>query len=73
MSIGIYDFPACAFSADGSFLFFTSNKDIIVFEVRTGHKVFTILGSSDKPIRSMAKRGDLIATVSFDKSLYVLK
>jgi len=74
MSVGIYDFPAINFSTDGSFLLVTSDKEIIVFEVKTCHKVFALAGSRSKPIRSLSRHpyDDRIATVSFDKTLSVL-
>jgi WD40 repeat protein len=72
MSIGIYDFPAISFSEDGSFLLVTSGEEIIVFEIKTCHKVFAIPGSSNKPIRAISANGDILATVSFDGSMYII-
>jgi len=74
MSIGVYDFPSIMFSIDGSFLYVTSDKELIIFETKTCHKVFSINGSESKPIRNVSRmlKSDVLATVSFDKSLYVL-
>jgi WD40 repeat protein len=74
MSLGVYDFPSIMFSVDGSFLYVTSDKEIIVFETKTCHKVFSISGSESKPVRCVSRHhpSDTLATVSFDKSLYVI-
>ena len=74
MSIGIYDFPSIEFSVDGSFLYVTSDKHVLVFETKTCHKVFSICGSESKPIRSVKRDllTDRLASVSFDKCLYVM-
>jgi WD40 repeat protein len=74
MTTGIYDFPAISFSLDGSFLLITSGSEILVFEVKSGHKVFSLPGSTiGKPIRALSRLSDhdIIATVSFDKTLRI--
>lgn len=75
MSIGIYDVPSIAFSLDASFIYATSDKEILVLETKTGHKVFTIKVSDSKPVRCMRRHqtNDAISTVSFDKQLNVLQ
>lgn len=75
MSIGIYDVPWVAFSLDASFVYATSDKEILVLETKTGHKVFTIKVSDSKPVRCMRRHQtyEAISTVSFDKKLNALK
>ena len=74
MSLGLYDFPSIMFSVDGSFLYITSDKELLVFEAKTCHKVFSVNGSESKPIRCVSRmlHSDVLATVSFDKYLYVI-
>ena len=75
MSVGIYDVPAISFSIDCSFVYVTSDKEILVFECATAHKAFTIEISNSRTVRGMAHHRlfDQIATVSFDKQLSILK
>ena len=73
MSIGIYDLPSVAFSLDGTFLYVTSDKEIMVFEVKSGHKIFVLQASETRSIRCMRRHRelDILATVSFDKYLKI--
>ena len=74
MSLGIYDIPSIATSVDGSFVYVSSDKEIVVFEARTGHRVFNIGISDSKPVRCMRRHPetDSLATVSFDKQLKII-
>ena len=73
MSNGIYDYPCCDFSLDGSHVYISSDREVIVFESKTGHIAFKLLAGVGKPVRglSCSKDRDLLATVSFDKSLTI--
>lgn len=75
MSIGIYDLPSVEFSLDGTFLYVTSDKEILVFEIKSGHKIFTIRASDTNAIRGMRRHRqlDVLATVSFDKKLTIVE
>ena len=74
MSIGVFDTPSIAFSFDGSHLYVTSDKSVLVFEIRSGHAVISIPVSESKAIRHMQRHPsvDMVATVSFDRKLSIL-
>ncbi len=74
MSIGLYDTPSIAFSFDGSHLYVTSDKSVLVFELRSGHAVISVPVSESKAIRCMQRHtsSDLVGTVSFDRKLSIL-
>ena len=74
MSVGIYDVPSACFSRDSSFVYVTSDKEIMVFETRTGCRAFNLEVSPSKPIRCMSRHMaiDTLAMVSFDKHLRLL-
>ena len=75
MSVGIYDVPSIAFSIDSSFVYVSSDKEIVVFEAKTGFKAFTINVSASRSIRNMKRHPlvDKLATVSFDKQLCIVE
>jgi WD40 repeat protein len=74
MSAGVYDTPAVEFSKDGSHLYVTSDKRLLVFEIRSGHRIIAFDISDSKAVRSMHRHplSDLVATVSFDRRLSIL-
>jgi WD40 repeat protein len=75
MSLGAYDNPNIEFSLDGSHVYITSDRRILVFELRSGHNVFDIMVSESKAIRCMRRHADLdiLATVSFDRCLSIIR
>ena len=74
MSIGIYDVPSLCFSLDGTHIYTSSDKEIIVFETKSGHKIFNIPISDSKPVRGFTrqKSTDRLATVSFDRFMKIV-
>ena len=74
MSIGALDIPFIDFSLDGSHLYVSSDRRILVFEVRSGHNVFDVPVSESKNVRCMRRSrvSDILATVSFDRQLSIL-
>ena len=74
MSAGVYDTPAIEFSKDGSHMYVTSDRRLLVFEIRSGHRIIAFDISDSKAVRSMHRHplSDLVATVSFDRRLSIL-
>jgi WD40 repeat protein len=74
MSIGVYDNPCVDFSVDGSFVYVTSDKRLLVFELWSSHCVFDVQISESKAVRWMRRNplSDNVACVSFDHRLSIL-
>lgn len=75
MTLGPFDIANCEFSSDGTHVYITSDRDILVFETVSGHKVFSISKSGNKPIRCLKKSmvSERLGGISFDKSLFILE
>ena len=75
MTIGTFDYPSSQFSLDGSHVYITSDREVLVFECVSGHRVFSLTSAGNKPIRCLrrGKLTDALACVSFDKTLSVFQ
>jgi WD40 repeat protein len=75
MSIGVYDTPSICLSQDGTTIYVTNDNEVLLIDVSTGHKLYSIEISEDRAIRCMRRHmtRETIASVSFDKQLTILE